>query len=77
MMGVVRGRSDILIISCISSRRAFRFRYNVLEIILNDINMLGVLGCLVDLIGQHGQQRSDRRSNPHFATYQFSLLRSN
>lgn len=43
MMGVVRGRSDILIISCISSRMAFRFRFNVLEITLNDINMLGVL----------------------------------
>jgi hypothetical protein len=51
MMEVVRGRSDILIISCISSQRAFRFRYNVLEIILNDINMLGssVVG---DPIGQ-------------------------
>ena len=66
MMGVVRGRSDILIISCISSRRAFRLRFNVLEIILNDINMLGVLCCVVgDLISVV----SDRRSNPHFATY--------
>ena len=75
MMGVVRGKSDILIISCISLRRAFRFRFNVLEIILNDINILGVL--VSDLIGQRrGQPRSDGRSNPHFATYQFSLPRS-
>ena len=76
MMGVVRGRSDILIISCISSRRAFRLRFNVLEIILNDIDKLGAI-CLSDRSAVVRVQRSDRRSKPHFAPYQFSLLAIN